>query len=940
MLRITPSRSAAGATAYFDAELSRGDYYAEKGNLIGRWHGRAAELLDLSGRVTREEFAALASNRHPVTGEQLTPRQKADRRAGYDFTFSAPKSVSAFYEYLRATGRDAQAEAVLDVFASSVRTTMAELEGDMRVRVRAGGAQGDRVTGNFVWAEFTHFQARPVDGFSDPHLHTHAYVMNLTHDGKGWKAGELGSIKRDATYYQEAFHARLGSALQRMGYGVEAGTHGFQLSDVTRATVEKFSRRTAEVEREAAEKGIVYAEDKARQGAATRRNKDEGLLPDATRALFMARLSDDEKRTFERMANGEAPPPAGMTPEAALDYALAHSFERASALGEKRLLAEALKIGVGSVLPEAIQQAAASRPEILRGVVKGQAMVTTREVLAEEQAMLDFARRGRAQLVPVAGLRPGEEPMWQFRRAWLADEQRKAVLHVLHSTDRVTGIRGGAGTGKTAMMQEAVEAVAELTGKAPVVLAPSAEASRGVLRGEGFAEADTVASFLLSSEQQARAKDGVIFVDEAGLMGSRTMRALFAVAERQNARIVLQGDVRQHAAVERGDALRILEKKGGVKFAELATIRRQKPEDYRDAIAKIAEGAVAEGFARLDAMGAIVEVSDGTRHAALASAYLDARISGDTALVVSPTHAEGERVTALIREGLKVRGALGEERAATQFVPTDWPEAEGGRAANYSAGQVVSFHQNAKGFARGERATVFAVDSDTVLVQTAANELKALPLAAAKQFNVFEQRELGVAVGDTIRLTQNGKDARGGRLNNGAVYRVEGFSADGGLKVLPESGGAARVLPKEFGHLAHGYVTTSHAAQGKNVDHVFIAQGAESLAASSREQFYVSASRGKRSVRIYTDDKMELARAVERSGERVAASELVNGDEGAGPSAKTVRLHERIRAKALELVRRAMQWQGERDEPDGERYGIAVAGWPRAGRARGFEPSV
>lgn len=939
MMRMIPSESSASATRYFDKELSRGDYYADKGELPGTWHGKGAALLGLSGEVTREAFAALADNRHPETGKRVTPRQKADRRAGYDFTFSAPKSVSAFYEYLRASGRDEQANALLDVFRTSVRETMAELEPDMRVRVRTGGQNSDRVSGNMIWAEFTHFQSRPVDGFSDPHLHIHAFAMNMSHDGAGWKAGEFGSINKDAYYYQEAFHARLGAALQGLGYAVQATTKGFQLAGVERATVDKFSRRRDEIERRAAEKGIVYAEDKARLGAATRKNKDEGLPPEETRALFMARLSEAERATFERIAGGDGFAPSAMTADAAIDYALAHSFERSSAIRAKALLAEALKIGVGSVSPEAIQQAAASRPEILRGVVKGQAMVTTREVLAEEQAMLDFARRGRAQLVPVAGLRPDDAPAWEFRRAWLAEEQRQAVLHVLHSTDRVTGIRGGAGTGKTAMMQETVEAVAELTGKAPVVLAPSAEASRGVLRGEGFADADTVASFLLSSEQQARAKDGVIFVDEAGLMGSRTMRALFAVAERQNARIVLQGDVRQHAAVERGDALRILEKKGGVKFAELETIRRQKPEDYRHAIAKIAEGAVAEGFARLDAMGAIVEVSDGTRHAALASAYLNARTGGDTALVVSPTHAEGERVTALIREGLKVRGALGEERAATQLVPTNWTEAERGRAANYSAGQVVSFHQNAKGFARGERATVFAVDSDTVLVRTAANGLKALPLAAAKQFNVFEQRELGLAVGDTIRLTQNGKDARGGRLNNGAVYRVEGFSADGGLKVMPESGGAARVLPKEFGHLAHGYVTTSHAAQGKTVDHVFIAQGAESLVASSREQFYVSASRGKRSVRIYTDDKAELARAVERSGERVAASELVAGDEGAGPSAKTVRLHERITAKALELARRAMQWQGEREHYDGERFGIALRGWPRDGRERGLEPA-
>lgn len=931
MLRITASTSAHGATAYFNEELSRGDYYAEKGELIGRWQGQGAALLGLDGEVTREAFAALAGNHHPESGGQLTPRQKADRRAGYDFTFSAPKSVSAFYEYLQATGKQEQAGTLLDAFTSSVRSTMAELEQDMRVRVRANGGTGDRVTGNMVWAEFTHFQARPVNGVADPHLHTHAYAMNLTHDGQGWKAGEFGSIKRDATYYQEAFHARLGVALQRLGYSVEAAPHGFQLRGVERPTIEKFSRRTAEVEQAAADSGIVYAEDKARQGAATRRNKDEGLSPEDTRAVFMMRLSEAEKLTFERIAGGEGFPPGGMQAEAALDYALKHSFERASAVSEKRLLAEALKVGVGGVLPETLHQAAVARTDILRAEIGGQGMVTTGAVLAEERAMLDFARAGRAQHVPL-----GEGQEWHIRREWLSDEQRTAVAHVIGSTDRVLGIRGGAGTGKTAMMQEAAEAVERLTGNVPVVLAPSAEASRGVLRSEGFKDADTVARFLLDAKLQERAKDGVIFVDEAGLLGSRTMHALFAVAERQNARVVLQGDIRQHASVERGDALRLLERKGGVKFAELSTIRRQKPADYREAVAAIAEGNAGAGLARLDAMGAVVELGDDARHAAAATAYLDARSHGESALVVSPTHREGERVTALIRAGLAVRGQLGEAREVTQLRSTNWTEAERGMPANYAPGQVVAFHQNAHGFTRGERATVLSVENDRVTVLTHGQEAKALPLAAAARFQVFDRRTVELAAGDSIRLTQNGRDAAGGRLSNGSLFRVEGFTPEGDLRVVPKNGGAKRTLPKTFGHLAHGYVTTSHASQGKTVDRVIIAQSAESVAASSREQFYVSASRGRLSVQIFTDDKAELSRAIMRSGQRVAASELVPEPEA---EPKPLRLRDRIKARALELGRAAMRARREREAEDGERYGVSVHGWPARKPDREPEPA-
>jgi conjugative relaxase-like TrwC/TraI family protein len=933
MLRITPSQSAHGATAYFNAELSRGDYYADKGELIGRWHGKGADMLRLSGEVTREQFAALAGNHHPASGEQLTPRQKADRRAGYDFTFSAPKSVSAFYEYLQATGRADQAGALLDAFKGAVRSTMGELETDMRVRVRAHGADTNRVTGNMAWAEFTHFQSRPVDGYADPHLHTHAFAMNLTHDGERWKAGQFGDIKRDATYYQEAFHARLAAGLQRMGFGVTPALHGFELCGVGRETIDKFSRRTAEVERESAAKGITYAEDKARQGAATRRNKDEGLSPEATRTLFMQRLSETERVTFERIAGGDGSPPGGMRAEEALDYALKHSFERSSALSEKRLLAEALKAGMGAALPEDVQAAATARKDILRGERDGERMVTTEAVLAEERAMLNFARLGAAEHAAI-----GQGATWEFRRAWLSDEQRGAVTHVLASTDRVIGIRGGAGTGKTAMMQEAVEAVAALTGKAPVVLAPSAEASRGVLREEGFRDADTVARFLSDAELQQSARDGVIFLDEAGLLGSRDMRALFDVAAAQNARVVLQGDVRQHASVARGDALRLLESKAGVGFATLSTIRRQKPAAYREAVAALAQGETARGFAALDAMGAVTEIADASeRDRQLAGRYLEALARGESALVVSPTHAEGGRVTELIREGMKERGSLTETRAVVQLKPTNWTEAERGRASSYAPGMEVSFHQNAKGFARGERATVLAVQDGTVTLWTEKKEVRTLPLAAAARFQVFERHALEVGVGDLVRLSANGRDHSGGRLNNGAQYRIGGFTREGDL-VLEGAQGGTRVIGKGFGHLAHGYVATSHASQGKTVDRVFIAQSAESLGASGRAQFYVSASRGRLSVQVFTDDKAGLARAITRIGERVAASELVH-EANAEPAPQRAGVRSRVRAKVIELAMKAREWRRERMQEEREDSGtLAVRGWPTRGRGPEPEP--
>ena len=101
------------------------------------------------------------------------------------------------------------------------------------------------------------------------------------------------------------------------------------------------------------------------------------------------------------------------------------------------------------------------------------------------------------------------------------------------------------------------------------------------------------------------------------------------------------------------------------------------------------------------------------------------------------------------------------------------------------------------------------------------------------------------------------------------MKQVKGFTRDGDIKL-----GNGWVIPKDFGHLTHGYCLTSYSAQSKGVDCVFIAESSESFRAADREQFYVSASRFKEALTIYTDDKRQLLAAVSKSSERPSATDL------------------------------------------------------------------
>ena len=888
MLRIHAQTSVEGAKSYYTEALAREDYYTQEQEIIGSWHGRGASLLGLSGEVTRDEFIALCENTHPTTGERLTSRTKTNRRVGYDFNFHAPKSVSVVYS-------QTQDHRILGAFRSAVNDTMVELEADAKTRARASNQRV--TTGNLVWGEFIHTTARPVDGVPDPHLHSHCFTFNATFDEAEdrWKAAEFGDIKRDARYFEAAFHARFAKNLADQGFGIQRNEKSWELAGIPGTVNDKFSRRTQEIEATATSRGITNPEQKAELGARTRQRKAKELGGQELRAEWDSRLTEPERAAILAAGN-DAPPdessPPGLTAEAALAYATEHEFSRASVASERKVLETALRRGVGEVTVEDVHEAAESS-DLLRRDVNGRTMVSTDSVLDEERAMIAFAREGRGACAPLGS---GQEIETQY----LNEGQRSAVRHVWDSHDRVMMVRGGAGTGKTTLMRETARGL-KASGREVVVLAPTAEASRGVLRRDGFFDADTVARFLGDEEMQARSRGGVLWIDEAGLLGTRDVGRVFEKADELECRVVLCGDTRQHRAVSRGDALRLLETEAGVRPAEVTAIVRQKGS-YRDAVEAISKGDVEGGFEQLEALGAIQEVDDHERHSVLAGEYLQAISNKKTALVVSPTHREGEAVTELIRDGLREKGQLrGGEFVIPKLKSSGWTEAERSDPARYQLGHVVQFHQHCGKAKSGERYRVVGTEGEVTLEHESGKQMT-LPGDSARHFEVYASDFLPIAEGELLRVTRNGKTADGKhRLNNGATYGFKGYTDTGDLEL--DNGW---ILPRDFGHLAHGYVTTSHASQGRTVDRVFIAQGSESFVASSQEQFYVSVSRAREEVTVFTDDKEGLREAIEASGERMSATELMR------PEAEELATTRDERAEAHAY--RTQQWAaGARD---------------------------
>ena len=497
------------------------------------------------------------------------------------------------------------------------------------------------------------------------------------------------------------------------------------------------------------------------------------------------------------------------------------------------------------VSPEEIKAEA-----VRQGLLTNAGEATTKDVLAEERRIIAFARNGRGTLRPMA---TKAQLAMHAGFNGLSAEQKKIVMHIGLSADRVIVIEGDAGTGKTDTLRVTIPGIDQ----PGVMLAPSADASRGELRSKGFSQADTLAKFLQNREFQEEARGGFIFVDEATLAGFADIDRLFKLAGDLNARVILQGDRKQHGSVARGNLLPVLEEFAGVPVARLKEIWRQTNPEYKEAVAKLAKGDMIGGLNELASLGWVKQTES---HEPLVDAYMAALDENKSVAVVAPTHFEGDEITAAIRACLKDRGVLTDEREFDQLKPVNWTEAERADLNRYDGSEWLRFHRNSGTFKAGQRVRM-------------ADWKEGDCFKSAGDFAVYSPDKIGIAAGDRIRMTAGGKTKDGKhKFDNASIYEVAGFTGRGDIRLVN-----GWIIAKEFSHFTHAYCTTSHASQSKTVDRVLVAMGSESLPAIDARQFYVSVSRGRESATVFSDlSPADLHDAVARLATRKSASELVN----------------------------------------------------------------
>lgn len=858
-----------GAVNYFRQHLRVGDYLSEEGQAEMSWFGQGAARLDLEGGCQLDALARLCAGQHPATGEKLSARDNgSSRRVCFFGQISAPKDVSIAL----LVGGD---QRIAGWWEEAVRETLQEIEAATSTRVRRRGVHADRTTGNMVAAVVTHDTSRALD----PQLHTHVCILNATFDPveNRWKGVQPYQYFRHQGYFREVCYNRLAQLMRAGGYTLDAQPAiGFTIRGFPERLRDEFSERRAMILATARARGVSDQDELQSIAAETRAAKTHATAADL-RANWADRAGPDLALVREVIAGTRSVSPVitAITAPECLAAVEEHVFERKSVVASRDLLREALVYSRGAVPLSELQQCFRHRVET--GILRESGdEVASAHALQAEHEFVGWAEAGRNACPTLGAAQPAPD---------LSSEQREAVHGLLGSTSRISILAGDAGTGKTTCLKAVVAGI-EAAGGQVFGCAPSSGAVE-VLRQELTPHADTVQQLLINPTLQQATRDRVILVDEAGLISVNQMRDLCRLAAANGNRVILIGDTKQHASVEAGDALRCLHKFAQVPVVRLTQIRRQQAPEYRRAVSLLAKGDAFGAFNQFARLGAVREIAQPEALLRTAAAdYAERLRRAESCLAISPVwkeiHAFTDRVRAELRRTLYLQG---DDRPLSTVFSLQWTTSQKKDLRNYQPGQVILFHRSVGPYAKGERLTVQARDGESLRVAFEDGGTAWFSPRAGVGFDVGIAREIGVAIGDRLLIRANHKPAR---LRNGDIVEVTGFSADGSIQLRD-----GRTIPTLFREFSHGYATTSHAAQGKTVDHGILIMAEDGIAAGNLKQAYVSNSRFRLSQTIYTTDRREARAAMMASGDRPLAWEL--GESAHRPSMRPTAFRPTVR---------------------------------------------
>ena len=897
MLTISKPLSAGQARRYHAEEFqnARENYYTEGDQIRGVWYGQLAARWSLAGEVREAQYHRLAEGQHPITGEQLVRHQTAretrnargetvttmEHRAGWDATFSAPKSVSI----TALVGGD---ECVREAHRESVHVALNELE--PYVQARLGGNRRPETTGNAVVALFEHDSARPVNGYAAPQLHTHAVIFNLTETADSTvRPLQPRELYRTQQYATAVYRSELGARLTALGYEVERGRSGQpEIRGYTREYLDASSPRRHQIE--------AYLDEADRTGAAAAQ-----IAAHQTREDKLDIPHEEMQHRHHRLAEEYGNQPTKVIEAAehhsvecaheladvarrAVNFARDRNLEREAVVEERAILRDALQRSLGEARIEDLQS------EVDRRIERAEFLAvehesgppgrsfTTPAMIELERETIDAMRAGQGCHAELGTERTREAISHDYPH--LNHSQRTAVQEILGSRDQITALDGAAGTGKTTTLA-AIRDAAEREGYQVEGFAPTSRAAHTL--AEAGIESSTLQRHLARGDSGAAGADQkhLYVLDESSLASTKQMHTFLQRLGPED-RVLLVGDVRQHEAVDAGRPYHQLQE-AGIRTAHMNEIVRQRDPELKAIVEQLSRGEVHGALERLDRQGRVHEIGPREQRLnAIANEYVK---DPHGTLVVAADNQSRQDLNEVIHRAMQREGHVGRhEQQATVLSPRqEITGADRQWAERYERGDVVRYSRGSKalGIEAGDYARVEGVDEKLNQVTVRTDDDRALSYDPRRLQGVtlYRQGERTFAAGDRVQMTAPDRERAVPNRELGTIERID---RNGPMEIRWDSGRTSAFEAGERSHLDYGYAVTSHSSQGQTAGrvlvHVETDRASEKLV--NQRLAYVAVSRGQYDARIYTDDRVNLRRALDRDVSHRSALE----HKSAGPS--------------------------------------------------------
>lgn len=844
--------SSGAAANYF--QNGQDELYYSKQQEVGIWRGELCNELGLiaGSQIDENHFKRLLNQIDPHHDRLLVERTQ--EVAGYDLTFSAPKSVSIQIETNPDESIRSELQAVHDTAVERVRQLIESNYAGYQTR-EEDGTRGHRHTGKIITAFFNHDTSRNLD----PDTHTHLFVHNMTRDEMGkWRSLDARELFANEYYLGMVYRAEMAALLEAKGYEliVTDRKQGFyELAAVPERMINEFSTRSKEVESERqrlqAELGreLTKAEHESAK-TSTRQvkkkvNRDELRTKNIDRAssFEISSLKIDESH-HQKLISGA---------NEALLMAAESLHQTESLFKKEELFRTALKIGLGSgITLDALETELQTNQEF---IALANGLVTTKKMADIETEILSNIKNKQntqnailSMEAATAWIDAASNERKDKSGYGLTDGQKAAAVEILTSRDLVVIINGDAGTGKTTLLSE-VNRCASTENCQIIGLAYTGKAAAEIESSSGI-QSTTLHTFL--NREVPLPESSILVVDEASMIGSVQLHQLIKRAYDSNSKIVLLGDIKQFKGVGGGDMFSRLQEQPDIcNTVAISESIRAKTENMKELYTLIKERQFKTAIRKMSERGELIEAHKDDAIRRIVEQY------DQETLVIASRNEDRMALNYAIRDHL----GIGEGSIEVDIMQNITPSGvDRYFSQSYEAGASVIINKAFPGFKPGSRGYIVAIDriNNQIAIQT-SNGIKSIGLFKYGDYLTVEKTtKRHFAVGDKISFLKN--DTKTLKVMNGQTAMIKAIDGQK-IHVQHEDGRYLEIDARQWNHIDYGYALTDVKSQGQTAKKVSILADAKM---ANSNAFYVQVTRAQHAVSVYTDDIKMFTTNVER----------------------------------------------------------------------------